>query len=131
MEHHNDHETIEDQRVHLTPAALKAALKFRDDVPDYRDQDLRLYLSGKGCDGFDYGVAFDRQEPEDQVFEHGVLKIVVDRKSLPFVAGATIDWVNDERGSGFLVENPNHKKFRGKFYKRANWQERLLGGETK
>ncbi len=115
--------------IMLTPAALQAAIKYQEDVPEYRDLDLRLYLSGKGCDGFDYGVTFSTAESDDAIFTTSSgLKIIVDPKTLPFVRGSTIEWVDDERGRGFLVENPRHKKFRGKFYKRANWQERLLEG---
>jgi iron-sulfur cluster assembly accessory protein len=86
---------------------------------------LRVYLEGKGCDGFYYGVAFDtEQRPDDTVLEINGLTIVVDKDSLSFMEGSKVVWVDDERGRGFLVENPNQRAYRGKFYKRKDWQAR-------
>lgn len=90
------------------------------------DTALRLYLEGKGCDGFIYGICFDTREDGDTVFETDGVPLVVDEATLPFVAGSVIHWLKEADRSGFLVDNPNHKKFRGKFFKRKNWQERLL-----
>jgi iron-sulfur cluster assembly accessory protein len=112
-------------RVELTQRAATKALELQETNPDLRGGGLRLYLDGKGCDGFYYGVAFDPISEEDQVFNSLGVQIVVDPQTLPFVVGSSIDWVDDERGKGFLVENPNHRKFRGKFFKRENWQDRL------
>ena len=86
---------------------------------------LRLYLEGKGCDGFYYGVAFDHPTPSDLHFQHGKVDVIVDADSLRFVTGSTIDWIDDQRGRGFLVDNPAHKKYRGKFYKKSFWREQL------
>lgn len=87
---------------------------------------LRLYLEGKGCDGFYYGVAFDHPLPNDHHFPQGGIDVIVDADSMCFVQGSTIDWVDDRRGRGFLVHNPSHKRYRGKFYKKSVWQQRLL-----
>ena len=86
---------------------------------------LRLYLEGKGCDGFYYGVAFDHPTAHDHHFPQGTVDVIVDTDSLRFVTGSTIDWVDDQRGQGFLVANPAHKKYRGKFYQKSFWRERL------
>ena len=86
---------------------------------------LRLYLEGKGCDGFYYGVAFDYPTSSDHHFPQGGVDVIVDSDSLRFVAGSSIDWVDDQRGSGFLVTNPAHKKYRGKFYKKSFWRQQL------
>ena len=114
--------------IHITPDAVTAAIRFQEETPQFRGLPLRLYFAGKGCDGFEYGVTFDQAEKDDARFDWGAVQIVVDEKTLPFVEGSIIDWVDDDRGRGFLVNNPGHRKFRGKFYKRSNWQERLLGG---
>ena len=111
--------------VTLTPAALAAAERLATTEPAYHDRPLRLYLEGKGCDGFYYGVAFDETRPKDLAFPLGSLTLVIDPDTLPFVEGSTIDWVDDERGRGFLVDNPQHKRFRGKFFKKKAWQEKL------
>jgi iron-sulfur cluster assembly accessory protein len=86
---------------------------------------LRVWLEGKGCDGFYYGVSFDQANGDDIVFISSGVQVVVDPQTIEYVDGSEIDWIDDERGRGFLVNNPNHKKFRGKFYKRQQWQERL------
>lgn len=112
----------------MTEKAVSAAVTLRNGNPDWHGLDLRVYLSGKGCDGFDYGVTFDQKEERDVAVDCGEVTTIIDPDTLQFVRGSTIEWVDDERGRGFLVENPNHKKFRGKFYKRKGWQERLQGG---
>ena len=85
---------------------------------------LRVYLEGKGCDGFTYGVAFDTKNDDDLVFpqEHEGYKIdlICDPDSFQFLKSATITFVNDMRGVGYVVENPRHKRFQGKFYKKKS-----------
>jgi len=117
----------------MTDCAASATLKMRQEVPDYRGKDLRIYLAGKGCDGFDYGVAFDTAEPNDLLFktEHGIT-IICDERTMEFVRGSTLDWADDDRGRGYLVLNPNHRKFRGKFYRKPDWKAKLssLNGQN-
>jgi iron-sulfur cluster insertion protein len=113
------------QVLKITDQAVAAAISLRQANTDWHGLDLRVYLSGKGCDGFDYGVTFDSREEKDVAIDCGSITAIVDPDSLQFVRGSTIEWVDDARGRGFLVENPNHKKFRGKFYKRKGWQEKL------
>ena len=112
--------------ITLSDKALEMACHLEHSESDYRGKDLRVYLDGKGCDGFYYGVTFDQRSDDDVVISHEGLDVIVDPESLQFLQGSSIDWVDDDRGKGFLVDNPRHRKFRGKFYKRKNWQERLL-----
>lgn len=117
--------------VLLTPEAVAATRQLREENVAWQNLSLRLYLAGKGCDGFNYGVTFDETEPNDNtVAITDDITLLVDPDTTPFVQGSTIDWVDDERGRGYVVENPNHKKFRGKFFKRSNWQSRLLGADN-
>lgn len=111
--------------LELSESAIQAAKQFQSDNAAWRSTPLRVYLSGKGCDGFDYGVCFDLQDPGDRVFLHDSITLVCDPETFKFIAGSTINFVDDERGRGFVVENPRHKQFRGKFYKRKGWEERL------
>ena len=115
----------ENQPIQLTPAAVAAAQDYAVAAPEWRDKPLRLFISGKGCDGFEYGVSFDASADDDHVFDYGLVTLVTDPETMLFCAGSVIDWVDDERGRGFLVTNPRHKHFRGKFYKRRNWADRL------
>lgn len=122
---HPIHPTIE-----LSPEALSEAIRIRQENANYAGLSLRVYLSGKGCDGFEYGVTFDKADSDDRHFPHsnavGDLDVIADTRTFGFVGGSKIVWVNDERGRGFVVENPNHRKFRGKFYKSQTWQDRLV-----
>lgn len=86
---------------------------------------LRVYIAGKHCDGFEYGVCLDDKNEDDLCTVQGQISIVCDRASLDFIDGSSLAWVDDERGRGFIVFNPNHKKFRGKFFKRENWKNKL------
>lgn len=111
--------------VYFTDEAVAAAVDLQNKNPEYTDMPLRVYIDGKGCDGFYYGVTFDHPTPEDLVVRQAVISILVDPETLKYVKGSTVSWVDDDRGTGFLVSNPNHRKFKGKFFRRENWQERL------
>jgi len=111
--------------ISLSTGAQEAALTLAQQNPQFSGKPLRLYLDGKGCDGFYYGVTFDDATDEDIHIQQGQIDIIVDPKTLEFVKGSIINWIDDERGRGFLVENPRHRKFRGKFYKKKAWQDRL------
>ena len=68
---------------------------------------LRVGVRGGGCSGFQYQLAFDEQRDQDAVFESHGLKLLVDRESLPFVSGSTVDYEESLQGAGFKVNNPN------------------------
>jgi iron-sulfur cluster assembly protein len=68
---------------------------------------LRVGVRGGGCSGFQYQLAFDERREGDAVFESHGLKLLVDRESLPFVSGSTIDYEESLQGAGFKVNNPN------------------------
>ena len=75
---------------------------------DDRDVVLRLMAIPGGCAGFQYDMRFDTHiEDSDTVTEVGGVKLVVDEESVPRLLGATIDYREDEQGSGFAIENPN------------------------
>ena len=68
---------------------------------------LRVGVRGGGCSGFQYALAFDEQRDGDSVFENQGIRLLVDRSSLPYVEGSTIDFVDGLQGAGFKVDNPN------------------------
>ncbi|MBL8061281.1 MAG: iron-sulfur cluster assembly accessory protein [Chthonomonas sp.] len=70
---------------------------------------LRVWVSGGGCSGLQYGMAIDDGAPEagDQVFEQEGVKIYIDELSLGYMDGASVDFVEDNLGGGFKIENPN------------------------
>ncbi|HLG22943.1 MAG TPA: iron-sulfur cluster insertion protein ErpA [Candidatus Manganitrophaceae bacterium] len=71
---------------------------------------LRVYVSGGGCSGFQYGMAFEEKATdEDSVIEmHGV-KLFVDPYSAPMLNGTEVDYVDNLQGAGFAIKNPNAK----------------------
>jgi len=69
---------------------------------------LRVFVSGGGCSGLNYGMTFaEAPESTDETFEAGGMQIVVDPESLQYLAGAEIDYVDSLMGGGFRIENPN------------------------
>ena len=71
---------------------------------------LRVYITGGGCAGFQYGFTFDDALLEDDtVIEKGGVKIAIDALSLPYLKGAEIDYKDDIEGASFVIRNPNAK----------------------
>ena len=72
------------------------------------DLALRVFVSGGGCSGFQYGMALEDNIRETDIVteQHGV-KLVIDEISINYLDGATVDYVDEIMGSGFKIENPN------------------------
>ena len=70
-------------------------------------QALRIAVEGGGCSGFQYDIKLDNPAEDDIVLEGNGQKVVVDSVSLPFLAGATIDFTEELIGARFTIENPN------------------------
>jgi iron-sulfur cluster insertion protein len=69
---------------------------------------LRIFVTGGGCSGFQYGFAFDDVAKEDDLcVEAGAIKVLVDAASLQYVMGAQIDYEESLEGSRFVIKNPN------------------------
>lgn len=68
---------------------------------------LRVAVEGGGCSGFQYDIKLDDPSADDLVLEGAGEKVVVDSTSLPFLAGATIDFTEELIGARFVIENPN------------------------
>ncbi len=69
---------------------------------------LRVFVSGGGCSGFQYGFTFDEnvEEGDTQVQNAGVT-LLIDPMSIQYLAGAEIDYREDLEGSQFVIRNPN------------------------
>ncbi|MGH1459587.1 MAG: HesB/IscA family protein [Paracoccaceae bacterium] len=70
-------------------------------------QALRVAVEGGGCSGFQYEIKLDAPAGDDLVLEGAGQKVLVDPVSLPFLAGATIDFSEELIGARFIIENPN------------------------
>ena len=69
---------------------------------------LRVFVSGGGCSGFQYGFTFDEaMEDGDTCVEKLGVKLLVDPLSFQYLTGAEIDYREDLEGSQFVIRNPN------------------------
>ena len=72
------------------------------------DLKLRVFVSGGGCSGFQYGFTFDESINDgDTVIEKNGVTMVVDGMSLQYLVGGSVDYIEGLEGSRFLVTNPN------------------------
>lgn len=71
---------------------------------------LRMMITGGGCSGFQYRLAFDQEASEaDRVIEMNGVKVFVDMKSAIYLMGSELDYVEGLMGAGFKINNPNAK----------------------
>src|SRR5205814_9780725 len=98
---------IESATVTLTGGAL-SQLKSLLEKEANPEVALRVFVSGGGCSGLQYGMAFDDNvRPGDEVVEQDGVRILVDDFSAPYIRGSEIDYVDSLMGAGFTVHNPN------------------------
>jgi len=73
------------------------------------DAGLRVFVSAGGCSGLSYGmVPEDKSGEDDYVIVQYGAKLIVDKSSMPFIAGSVVDFQSDKlMGGGFVVRNPN------------------------
>ncbi len=99
---------VQTQTVLLTTAAAEIVRGLRQQQNLDESYALRVYITGQTCSGFQYGIALDNKPREtDAAFESEGLKVLIDETSIQYMVGATVDYIDDERGKGFLVNNPN------------------------
>ena len=95
----------------MVTVTAAAAEKLKDLMAQegIEGQGLRVRVMGGGCSGYQYHLAFDTPREEDQVIEQGGVRLVIDPKSLLFLAGSEIDFQDGLNASGFAIKNPNSK----------------------
>lgn len=87
-----------------------AALKVRELIDEEGDLSLmlRVFVSGGGCSGFQYGFTFDGQEGDgDTVIEKQGVRLLIDPMSVQYLMGAEIDYSEGLEGAQFVIRNPN------------------------
>lgn len=87
-------------------AATKVSELIAEEGND--DLKLRVYITGGGCSGFQYGFTFDETVNDDDtlVVKNGVT-VLIDAMSVQYLAGAEIDYTESLSGSQFVIRNPN------------------------
>ncbi|MGB3716512.1 MAG: iron-sulfur cluster insertion protein ErpA [Candidatus Promineifilaceae bacterium] len=91
----------------LTEAAAQVVrnLLVEKEAPDHG---LRIFVSGGGCSGLQYGMALEGESrPYDHVVEQEGVQIFVDPTSMMYLSGAVVDYEDSLMGGGFRIDNPN------------------------
>ena len=93
----------------LTDSAMNRILSVMDNNEDVGSK-FRVYVTGGGCSGFQYGLKFDSETAfDDDVIEFENFSVLLDSMSYPYLYGSTLDFVEDLSGSKFVINNPNAK----------------------
>ena len=94
--------------IHLTPAAATAIKRFIRSAEN-PVAGLRIFVSGGGCAGLQYGLRLEQDRDQD-VFEFDIgagAKLLVDPMSRPMLEGLTVDFIDSLTRTGFKFDNPN------------------------
>ncbi|MEM1155749.1 MAG: iron-sulfur cluster insertion protein ErpA [Pseudomonadota bacterium] len=100
-------ETFNPSSINLSANAVK---KVRELVAEEENPalKLRVYITGGGCSGFQYGFSFEEEAAEDDMaVERDGVTLVVDPMSFQYLAGSEVDYLEGLEGSRFVVNNPN------------------------
>ena len=88
--------------------AAAAKVKELIDEEDNSNLKLRVFVSGGGCSGFQYGFTFDENSQDgDTSIENGGVTLLVDPMSYQYLVGAEIDYTEGLEGAQFVIRNPN------------------------
>ncbi len=90
--------------------SMAAATKVKELIQDEGNDALmlRVFISGGGCSGFQYGFTFDEEVGDgDTVVENEGVKLLVDPMSFQYLSGAEIDYSEGMEGAQFVIRNPN------------------------
>ncbi|WP_439100851.1 iron-sulfur cluster insertion protein ErpA [Congregibacter sp.] len=90
--------------------SARAVSKVRELVSEEENTELKLrvFITGGGCSGFQYGFSFDEDAAEDDTtIEREGVTVLVDPMSFPYLAGSEVDYSEGLEGSRFIVNNPN------------------------
>lgn len=100
-------ETFNPSSINLTVAAVN---KVRELIEDEANDELKLrvFITGGGCSGFQYGFTFDELAAEDDTaVESEGVTLLVDPMSFQYLAGSEVDYTEGLEGSRFVINNPN------------------------
>lgn len=98
------------------PASIKITDNAANKVQELIDEEgnpnlnLRAYVTGGGCSGLQYGFTFDDEVNEDDIkISKNKITLLIDPTSHIYLAGSTIDYVEDLEGARFVIHNPQAK----------------------
>tara|TARA_R110000868_G_scaffold133665_2_gene345384 strand:- start:1073 stop:1459 length:387 start_codon:yes stop_codon:yes gene_type:complete len=100
-------ETFIPSAMQFTQGAANKVKSLVDEEGNTRLK-LRVFVTGGGCSGFQYGFTFDEDVAEDDtIVEREGVSLVVDSMSFQYLAGAEVDYQEGLEGSRFVINNPN------------------------
>ena len=94
--------------IQISDGAVNKILSLASSEGDSNNLNLRVYVTGGGCSGFQYGFSFDKViDEEDTCITKDGANLVIDSLSLQYLEGSTVDYTEDLMGSKFVITNPN------------------------
>lgn len=97
--------------INITNIASQKLILEKKKNKLYEDYNLRISVQGGGCSGLKYEIKFDLlKNEEDEIFEDKGIKIIIDKKSLLYLIGTTLDFSDGLNGKGFFFNNPGASK---------------------
>ena len=98
-----------DNYIDITESAIKRLSTLLKDEED-KNTKLRIYITGGGCSGFQYGFTFDSNKSDDDlIIDKESVSIIVDPMSMQYLIGSVLDFQEGLEGSRFVIKNPNAK----------------------
>ena len=98
-----------ESQINFTANAVNKVRELIEEEGNF-ELKLRVFISGGGCSGFQYGFTFDEISNEDDfVVDKEGVKFLVDTMSYQYLVGAEIDYIDSFEGSQFTIKNPNAK----------------------
>jgi iron-sulfur cluster assembly protein len=92
-------------------AREKVAILMKEEGFDPSKDYVRVGVKSGGCSGLSYELKFDQNlEQDDQLFEDNEVRILVDKKSLLYLVGTTLEYAGGLNGKGFVFNNPNAQR---------------------
>jgi len=100
-------DTFNPNELNLTDGAVKKILSLSEKQSEVK-VNLRVYVTGGGCSGFQYGFSFDESiDEEDTCVSKKGANLIIDPLSLQYLLGSTVDYIEDLSGTKFIIKNPN------------------------
>lgn len=93
--------------INVTEKAKERIIQLRKEEGKDESFDLRVGVVGGGCSGLSYTLNYDTEKSGDTVVDLYDVKILIDKKSLLYLIGTTLDYTDGLNGKGFRFSNPN------------------------
>ncbi len=100
-------QSLQTELVEVTDAAVHKVqtLLTEEENPDLK---LRVFVTGGGCSGFQYGFSFDEKTNDgDLLIKKDGVSVVIDPLSIQYLMGSKVDYTEGLQGARFIIENPN------------------------